>query len=273
MANTIDVSFVKQFESDVHLAFQRMGSKLLNTVRRKTNVIGSSVRFPIIGKAAAGQKARNGQVPINNLVHSYVETTLADYYSAEWLDKLDELKINHDERLAQARSLSAALGRKADDIIVQAVDATTNETTDTGALTLAKMEEIFEYFGDNDVPDDGRRMLAVSPQGWTDLMNLPEFSSTDYVPPSELPYPVIGYTAKRWFSFLVCQFSGLNTAGAVRHSLAYHYDAVGAASGQEVSMDLTWQGKEQAWLAVASMSQSAVIIDNVGTYRLRHTEV
>ena len=40
--NSIDVAFTKQFESEVHLAYQRMGSKLLNTVRRKTNVVGRS---------------------------------------------------------------------------------------------------------------------------------------------------------------------------------------------------------------------------------------
>ena len=28
MANTIDVAFIKQFESEVHMAYQRMGSKL-----------------------------------------------------------------------------------------------------------------------------------------------------------------------------------------------------------------------------------------------------
>lgn len=273
MPNTIDLSFVKQFESEVHLAFQRMGSKLLNTCRRKTNIVGASTTFQVIGKAVAGQKARNGQVPINNLAHTPVECALSDWYSAEWLDKLDELKINHNERMAQAQSIAAALGRKADDLIVQAQDTTTNETTDAGALTLAKVEEVFEFFGNNDVPDDGQRYFAVSPQGWTDLMNLPEFSSADYVPESELPYPGMGRTAKRWFSFLVFQFSGLNTAGAVRHSMAWHYNAIGAASGQEVEMDITWQGKEQAWLGVGSLSQGAVLIDEIGTYRVRHTEV
>ena len=33
MANTIDTAFIRQFESEVHLAYQRMGSKLRNTVR------------------------------------------------------------------------------------------------------------------------------------------------------------------------------------------------------------------------------------------------
>ena len=44
MANTIDVAFIKQFESEVHMAYQRMGSKLKNTIRN-TQVSGNTVRF------------------------------------------------------------------------------------------------------------------------------------------------------------------------------------------------------------------------------------
>ena len=272
-ANTIDLSFVKQFESDVHLAYQRFGSKLLNLVRRKTNIVGESTTFQTIGKAVAGQKARNGVVPINNLAHLPVECTLADYYSGEWIDKLDELKINHDERMVAARSVSAALGRKADDIIVQAFEAGTAETVTAGAITLPKVEEAFEYFGDNDVPDDGQRFMAVSPQGWTQLMQLTQFSSADYVPVSEQTYPVIGYTSKRFMSFNVFQFSGLEIdGGGIRHNIAWHASAMGAGSGQEVSLDMTWQGKEQSWLCVASMSQGAVLIDQLGAFRIRATE-
>ena len=271
-SNTIDLSFVKQFESDVHLAYQRFGSKLLNTIRRKTNIVGSSTTFQKIGKGQASKKARNGQVNVNNLVHEPIEVILEDWYSAEWLDKLDELKINHDERMAQARSISAALGRKADDLIVQAAVLSPNATAAAGGLTLPKVEEAFEFFGDLDVPDDGQRFMAVSPAGWTDLMSLPQFSSADYVPVAEQPYPMIGYTAKRFMSFYVFQFSGLNKAGDVRQCLAYHSTAVGGASGAEVSLDITWQGKEQAWLSVASMSQGAKIIDEDGVYRLQVTE-
>ena len=48
MANTIDQAFIKQFETDVHLAYQRMGSKLRNTIR-STNVSGNVARFQKIG--------------------------------------------------------------------------------------------------------------------------------------------------------------------------------------------------------------------------------
>ena len=58
MANTIDTAFIKQFESEVHLAYQRMGSKLRNTVRTVSNVTGNVVRFQKIGTGSASTKKK-----------------------------------------------------------------------------------------------------------------------------------------------------------------------------------------------------------------------
>ncbi len=272
MANTIDTAFVKQFESEVHLAFQRMGAKLLNTVRRKTNITGESTTFQKIGTGTAATKSRNAQVPLANLTHTNVECSLSDYYLGEYVDKLDELKIQHDERSAVATSLSAALGRQSDQLIIDAVDGSGNATSGTGALTKAKLEEVYEAFGNNDVPDDGQRFLLVSPQGWTDLMGINEFAQREYLPEAELPWKGAGFSTKKFMSFTVMTHSGLTVATSVRNSLAYHRSSVGAASGAEVSIDATWQGKEQANLIVASMSQGASLIDDDGCYILKHTE-
>lgn len=271
--NSIDQSFVKQFESDVHLAYQRMGSKLLNTTRRKTNVKGKSTTFQKVGKGTAGTKTRGGQVPILNLAHTPVECTLVDRYGGEFIDKLDELKIEHDERQVAVTSIAAALGRASDADIMAVTDTFTQETTATGVVTLPKVEEAYEYFGNNDVPDDGQRFLAVAPQGWTDLMNLSQFSNADYVPQSELPFPKVGFSAKQWFSFMVFTFSGISLLTGVRQNVAYHKTAIGHASAQDVQLDITWQGKEQSNLAVGSMSMGAVKIDDIGGYRIRSTEV
>ena len=271
--NSIDVAFTKQFESEVHLAYQRFGSKLLNTVRRKTNVVGKSTTFQIIGKGIAGTKTRGGQVPILNLVHTNVECILADRYGGEFIDKLDELKIEHDERGAVTTSIAAALGRASDADITAITDTFSNESTDTGVVTQPKVEEAYEFMGNGDVPDDGQRFLALAPQGWTNLMNLTPFASLDFVPESDLPFPKVGFSAKMWFSFHVFSFSGLTlTGGTIRQNVAYHRTAIGHASGQDVQMDITWQGKEQSHLAVGSMSMNACLIDDLGGFRVRSTE-
>src|SRR5210317_1861510 len=146
MANTIDQAFIKQFETEVHMAYQRMGSKLRNTVRTAGNVRGSVVRFQKIGTGSANTKSRNGNVTPMELAHTNVEATMADYYAPEYIDKLDELKTNIDERQAVAQSAAAALGRKTDDIITTAMDAGANATAIadvTGALVKADFLTMF----------------------------------------------------------------------------------------------------------------------------------
>jgi len=275
--NTISTSFVKQFEAEVHLEYQRMGSKLTDMVRRKNNVTGQSTTFQVVGKGEAQTKGRNSDVPILNLNHTAVECTLADYYAGEFIDKLDELKVEHDERQVAAQSISAAMGRKSDAILVTAMDAggwsgASQQTASAGGVTQAKVEEIYEHMGNNDVADDGQRNLSVAPQGWTDLMGIAAFADRDYVVESELPFRGGAGSHKKWFSFNCFTFSGWTKNSAVRSSYAWHKSAFGFASGQEVSLDVTWQGLKAAHLCVGSLSQGGCIIDLTGGYELRATE-
>ena len=53
MASDIDDSFVQQFESEVHIEYQRMGSRMRNTVRTKNNITGESTTFQKIGTMIA----------------------------------------------------------------------------------------------------------------------------------------------------------------------------------------------------------------------------
>ncbi len=79
MSTSIDNAFVKQFEREVHEAYQRMGSKLRNTVRTISDVNGSSAIFQKVGKGTASTKSTHGMVPVMNLAHSSVEVTLQDF--------------------------------------------------------------------------------------------------------------------------------------------------------------------------------------------------
>ena len=191
MANTISTAFVKQFESEVHMAYQRMGSKLRNTVRTVSNVTGNTVRFQKIGTGSANTKSRNGLITPMELAHTTVECTLEDFYAPEYIDKLDELKTNIDERQAVAQSAAAALGRKTDEILIAAMDAGANSTQihDTSsAVEKADLLSVFETFGSANLPEDGGRFIAMHPKGFADLFLITEFASSDFVGDQNLPY-------------------------------------------------------------------------------------
>ena len=265
MANTIDQAFIKQFETDVHLAYQRMGSKLRNTVR-STNVSASVARFQKIGAGAASTKSRNGNVTAMELVHTNVEATMADYYAAEYIDKLDELKININERQAVAESAAAALGRKTDELITTAMDAGANSTAiadATGALVKADLLTLFETFGTADIPEDGQRYLAMSPAGFADLFNINEFASSDYVGPQNLPFAG-GMTMKEFLGFKI--FSTSAVAGG--KNFAYHTTAVGIGINSDVQTEVNYVPQKVAHLATSMMSMGSVAIDANGIYEV-----
>jgi hypothetical protein len=267
MATSIDQAFVKQFEREVHESYQRMGSKLRATVRSKGNVKGSSTTFQKVGKGSASTKARHGAVPVMNVDHDSVECTLTDYYAGDWVDKLDELKVNIDERQVTANAGAYALGRKTDELIIAALaHATTAALDGTTGLSSTKILTALELLGDGDVPDDGQRFAVVGWKQWTELLALKEFASADYVGPEELPWR--GTQAKRWLGTLWMPHSGLPLANGVRTGFWYHKTAVGHASGADVQSDVTWHGDRAAHFVNNMMSQGACLIDGSGVVTL-----
>ncbi len=272
MSTSVDTAFIRQFESDVHVAYQRMGTKLRNTIRRKVAVKGEDVRFQKYGKGSAATKSRHGDVPLMNVSHTNVDCPMSDYYAGEYIDDLDELKTNIDERGLAAQAGAGALGRKTDELITIAMDTATQTIAhgSTG-MTKAKVHSAYETLGNNDVPDDGNRFFPVSHAAWTDLMDITEFASADYVGTDGLPYQG-GMTAKRWHGFLFFPFSGLDVASNIRKCFAYHTSAIGHGIGKDVSQDMTWDGRKQAYLTVNKMSQGSCLIDADGIVEVSISE-
>ncbi|MCK8784329.1 phage capsid protein [Roseomonas sp. NAR14] len=277
MSASIDQAFIKQFQAEVHEAFQRQGSKLRGTVRSKTGVRGASTIFPRVGKGTAAAKARNGSVPVMNLDHSTVECFLQDYYAGDWIDKLDELKTNVDERAVVAHAGAYALGRKTDELIIAALDTATSEaigtdagTTDGDGLTKAKVLLAFQMLGAADVPDDGNRFAVVGWKQWSDLLQIQEFANAMYVGDDALPWK--GTQAKQWLGALWLPHSGLTKNGTTRYCYFFHRNAVGHAVASEVVTDITWHGDRAAHFVNNMMSQGAALIDGTGVVRMRCRE-
>ncbi len=263
MSINIDQAFSKQFEREVHEAYQRQGSKLRATVRVKNGVRGSSTTFQKVGKGAAATKARHGIVPVMNVDFSAVEATLVDYYAGEWVDQLDELKTNLDERQVLANAGAFALGRKTDELILQALKQAKHVAgPETSGLTKEKVLQAFELLGEADVPDDGQRYAVIGWKQWSDLLNVAEFANAEFVGEDQLPWR--GSQAKVWLGTLWMPHSGLPLENGVRHCFWYHRSAVAHAIGQDVKADITWHGDRAAHFISNSMSQGAALIDDDG---------
>lgn len=276
MSTSIDQAFIKQFESEVHAAYQRKASKLRSTVRNVSNVKGSSTTFQKTGKGVAGPKTRHGVVPVMNVQHTAVECILHDYYAGDWVDKLDELKVNIDERQVLANAGAFALGRKTDEIIINALDevAASGQLIAHGGagMTLDKAMQVQEIHGNNDVFEEQEMFTIVGWKQWNELLQIDEFANSDYVSGDSLPFTMSAGQAKYWLGQYWMPHSGLPITGGVRRCYSYARTAIGHASGADVISDVTWHGDRAAHFVNNMMSQGGCLIDGLGVVEISCNE-
>lgn len=240
------LSFIKNFEAEVYVQYQQMGSKLRDTVRTKNNVADNITDFMPVGKGIAGGNC--------------AECELHDYFAGDWVDKLDELKTNIKEQQVAAKAGAYALGRKTDELIInQLATSGIYADADTDGLTKSKIFTAFETLEEAGVPDDGQRYAIVGWKQWVDLLRIEEFANADYVGDDQLPWK--GTQAKRWLGTLWIPHSGLPKSGNVRHCFWYHKTAVGHAIGSEVKTGISWHKDRVAHFVNNIMSQGACLID------------
>ena len=269
--SNIQGSFIDQFGAEVKQAYQR-AAKLRGTVRSRTGVIGATSAFQKLDAlniaTATFTKARGADMPIASGLHSQVVATLADYYQAEAITKLDELKTNVDLRREHVLRLGKGFGRLYDSIIIAALDTTTNATpTTTGGLTVAKVLEAKEIMDGNDVdPED--RYMAVSAKALSDALTEDKLTSSDYQTLKALVQGDIG-TA---YGFKWIMHTGLPVATSQRTCFAYHKDAVGIALGRdiEVSVGEVFE-KYEVWVR-AVLSMGAVMVEDAGVVEINVDE-
>lgn len=264
MANTISTSFIAQYNADVKLAFQR-GQLLRGTVRT-AEAEGSTYVFQKIAAGTATDKARNGDVVPMNPTHSTATATLVDKYAPEYIDKLDILKQNIDERSAMIQSAVFALQRFADSQIVTELDASGATVpypavASTAGLTIAKIADtLYGNLFAGDVPDDGQVSVAIGWKQYGELMQLQQFSGWEYAG-GKFPW-LRGAQAVQWMNCLWIPTSGLNTGGTTyRKCYAYHKYALGHAIGQEIQTEINYVPQKVAWLVNAFLSMGAITIE------------
>ena len=269
MSTTVSNAFVTQYVEMVHQAYQAQGSKLRQTVRLQTEVEGSKCVFQKVGKGAAGKKTRHGNVPLMNLNHSNVSCTLSDWYAAEYIDKLDELKDKSDEKQVAANAGAWALGRKIDELIITKLTGATNVVAEGAAgLTKDKILQAFGTLNAGDVPDDGNRFAVVGPHQWNELLNIQEFKSSDYAGEQ---YPWLkGTESRTWLGITWMFHTGLPLdESGVRKCYVYHRNAAGLAEGQKIQAFVDWVPEKAAHLVDHMLSAGACLIDPEGVVEIR----
>lgn len=270
MSTSISTAFIAQFDAEVKQAYQG-ASKLMNTVRTKTGVVGSTHRFPKMGKGLAQPRIPQSDVVPMNVTHSNATATLTDWEAPEYSDIYDLQKINFDERKELVTTISSAIGRRADQIILDAADAGASSTqvdenvggTNSG-LNVAKLRRAKRLLDAAGVPSSDRTFV-INANGLEDLLGEEKSTSIDYASVKALVNGEVNTLLG--FNFVMIEDrdeGGIALTGNLRKNFAYHKSAIGLAVGIDMRTEMNYIAEKTSWLTNGLYSAGAVGIDSEG---------
>lgn len=275
MGASISTHFISSFDTMVKIAYQE-GGKLKKYVRVANGVNGSTHKFFTMGKGIATPRIPRTDIVPMVLSKSTATATLTDWSAGDYVDVLELEKISYDEKAAIAKSVAMSIGRREDQLLIDAMAASANSTqvatsiggSDTG-LNIEKILRTKRLMDDAGVPDDGRRTIAHSARAIEQALLETEITSRDY----NILQPLASGQITKFAGFnFVCIESrtegGIPLSTNTRNNFAFHADAIGLAVGHNMSVAVDWVPTKTSWLINGLFSAGAVTIDTDGVYDL-----
>jgi len=277
MAIGISSAFVQLFDAEVKQAYQA-NRALAGVTRERNNVEGNVVKFPKIGKGTATVRVPQTDVTPLNVTYSQVSATMEDYIAAEYSDIFQQQKVNFDERRELVQVVGASIGRRMDQLVIDALNAASSPSTvgtDVGGvgtnLNLAKLLAAKKALDTKNVPMEGRFMI-IHANGLAALLDEQELTSSDFATVKALSRGELDSFLGFKFISLGDRDEGGLPLPSTRTSFAFHRDAVGLGIGMNQRSEINYIAEKTSFLVASMFSAGAVAIDDEGIVKISSTE-
>ena len=271
MSTNLSPAFVQLFEAEVHQAYQS-AAVLRNAARTRTGVVGDTVKFPKVGKGSASVRTPATEVVPINASFSQVSCSLTDFVAAEYSDVFNQAKVNFDERQELAQVVGNAIGRREDQIIIDALNAASAGTTvaktvvTTGSaaasnLNVGKLLAAKKGLDAKNVPPTDRH-IVIHANNLAGLLGDERAISSDFQTIQNLVNGSVN--TMLGFQFHIVgdrDEGGLPLATADRSCFAFHRSAIGVAVGIAPKTEVNYIPTKTSFLITAMLSMGAVAID------------
>ncbi len=262
----------QEFDALVKAEYRSKGFLLRDTVRMKNNVIGATVQFRKVDQVIAVPTGYLQAVTIQDPDYTKHIATLIKYTAPTAVDEVQELTVNFDAKMENALLVAQAMGRRSDQIILNALNADPGGTIVDGGtnMTYDKFTQIVEFFDNNAVPL-GERFLALSASNIRSLEQEDQFVSTFYTRNDILDRArVREYLGVNLIIIPQMTEGGLPQTGNVQSALAWHKMSTGMGIGENFRTEINYIAQNTAWLVNGVFSAGAVVIDNRGVLRINN---
>jgi hypothetical protein len=249
---------------------------LVGATRARRGVEGSIVKFPKVGKGTATLRVPQTDVTPINASFSQVTLTLQDWNAAEYSDIFSQAKVNFDERQELVQVVAAAVGRRQDQMIIDAlVNSGTTATVANSIggsntnLNLAKLRDAKRLLDKNNVPPEGRH-IVIHANSLSNLLSETSVTSSDFNTVKALVQGELNTFLGFTFHVLGDRAEGgLPIDGSSdRKVFAFHQQAIGYGEGIAMRTEINYIPEKTSWLVNEVFSANAVAIDAEGIVQI-----
>jgi hypothetical protein len=275
MAIGLSNAFVTLFDAEVKQAYQAK-AQLIAAVRQRRGVEGSTAKFPKVGKGVATLRIPQTDVTPLNVDFSQVTATMEDWNAAEYSDIFMQQKVNFDERQELVQVVANAIGRRQDQLVIDALTASSTSNTvsnDIGGtdtnLNLDKLLSAKKLLDKGNVPPQDRHMV-IHANSLASILAEQKLTSSDYASVKALVSGEINTFLGFTFHVLGDRTEGgLAVDGSLDRTVwAFHKDAVGYAEGMGPKTEINYVPEKTSFLVNSMFSAGAVAIDAEGIVQI-----
>lgn len=282
MSKFLSAAAKQEFDDEVHHEFQsNMAGGLRETVTVRTGVIGNDHKFRKMGKGQAHERTAPSQdvVPMD-VSHTLIPCPLSDWEAPEFTDIFNQAEVNFDERRELSFTIAMAMGRRLDQLIIDAMNASTStagsvDTNVGGAntdLNVAKARRAKRFLDDQGVFSSDRH-IAVSALGLEAMLGETEVTSSDFNSVKALVQGELDtFLGFKWHTIETRLEGGLPKAATLRTNFAWHKAGLGLAIGIDITTEVNYIAVKTSWLSTGLFKAGACVRDTDGFVDITTTE-
>jgi hypothetical protein len=203
---------------------------------------------------------------------------MSDYIAAEYSDIFSQQKVNFDERRELVQVVGNAIGRRMDQLVIDALNASSTSltvaTTIGGAGTNMNIEKLIEakkLLDANNVPSEGRCMI-IHANNLAGMLGETEITSSDFATVKALVSGEVDTFMGFKFVTLGDRDEGGLPLPSTRTCFAFHKDAMGMGIGMNQKSEINYVPEKTSFLVSSMFSAGAVAIDDEGIVKISCTE-
>jgi hypothetical protein len=259
MSFNIDTALVNSYRSNIEIQFQQKGSRLRPYVRLESQNAEFDFYDRIGPTDAVENTGRHQDTPLISTDHSRRRVGLRDFDWADLVDKKDKLRMLADPTSSYNVNAVMSLGRKMDDIIIEASFGTAY-TGKTGAtavtfpaasevavdyveagaaansnLTIGKLRRARFLLDSTEAAEDGEQLIAVVTASQVQsLLRTTEVTNADYNTVKAL----VAGQIDTFMGFKFVRTERLPKTGNIRECLFFAQQGIVLAVAQEIVVDV-----------------------------------